>query len=56
MNTQERVVKALARGPLYDGLLTYVSGVAPKELRRVLRQLEKQGAVRRDGMTWYLIP
>lgn len=52
---QERILRALARGPLYEGVIPLVVGTTPAHARRILRHLRTLGHVRRDDAgTWSL--
>jgi DNA-binding IclR family transcriptional regulator len=54
----ERILRALERGPLYEGVLPAIVGTSPAHARRVLRHLQTAGHVARDlpdnPQTWKL--
>ena len=53
--TQERILRALANGPLYEGVVPLVVHTTPAHARRVLRHLARLGHVTRDDAgTWRL--
>lgn len=54
---QDRIVRALARGPLYEGALALVVGCGDRGLYKALRELERKGIVERavgEPWTWRL--
>lgn len=44
-SVQEKIRRALRRGPLYEPVLAYAVGASPAHVRRVLRHMRAAGEV-----------
>lgn len=53
---QTRIIRALERGPLYEGVVPLVVGTTPAHARRILLHLQTLGHVTRDAEgTWKIV-
>jgi len=52
--TQERIMRALANGPLYEGVIPLVVSATPQVTRRCLRSLANARHIVNENGTWRL--
>ena len=53
-----RILRALQRGPLYEGTIPLVVGATVRDTGRALSALRSEGLIERtgDGYTWQVTP